>query len=99
MLSLDDPDSVNLPSGRSARNVDIRRATIPTTLEIDYSTIEDHATYPIRVTLDNVPPTDFVDPMNSMSGIDASSLRSGGQREQRGVFRRRLGNREVGHSC
>ncbi|GFG21036.1 FAD binding domain protein [Aspergillus udagawae] len=56
---------------QSAKNVDIRRATIPTTLEIDYSTIEDHATYPIRVTLDNVPPTDFVDPMNSMSGDSA----------------------------
>ncbi|GIC89438.1 uncharacterized protein Aud_005853 [Aspergillus udagawae] len=63
---------------QSAKHIDIRRATIPTTLELDYSTIEDHATYPIRVTLDNAPPTDFVEPMNSMSGSDASSPRSEG---------------------
>jgi phenol 2-monooxygenase len=63
---------------QSAKHIDIRRATISTTSEIDYLTIEDHATYPIRVTLDNVPPTDFVNPMNSMSGSDASSPRSEG---------------------
>ncbi|GIK00056.1 hypothetical protein Aspvir_004071 [Aspergillus viridinutans] len=63
---------------QSAKHLDIRRATIPTTLEIDYSTIEDHATYPIRVTLDKIPPTDFVKPMNSTSGSGASSPRSEG---------------------
>ncbi|KAF7166861.1 hypothetical protein CNMCM5623_000415 [Aspergillus felis] len=63
---------------QSAKHIDIRRATIPTSLEIDYSTIEDHTTYPIRVTLDKVPPTDFVKSMNSMSGGEASSPRSEG---------------------
>jgi phenol 2-monooxygenase len=63
---------------QSAKHVDIRRATFPTSLEIDYSAIEDHTTHPIRMTLGRVPPTAFVKPRTSRSGSGASSPRGEG---------------------
>ncbi|KAL2818233.1 FAD binding domain-containing protein [Aspergillus cavernicola] len=47
---------------QSGNHVDIRRATTPTTLEIDHSTVKDHKAYPIRVTLEKSVPTTFVEP-------------------------------------
>ncbi|KAL1849062.1 hypothetical protein Plec18170_007721 [Paecilomyces lecythidis] len=38
---------------QSHGHVDIRRETIPTSFEIDYARIDDHSSYPIRLTLDS----------------------------------------------
>ncbi|GMF67664.1 unnamed protein product [Aspergillus oryzae] len=41
---------------RGRDSVDVRRETAPTSLEIDYNTIDDHSTFPIRMNLENVAP-------------------------------------------
>ncbi|PLB46159.1 FAD binding domain protein [Aspergillus steynii IBT 23096] len=51
---------------RIRKHIDVRRQTIPTSLDIDYDVIDDHDAYPIRVNLENAPsepktPSDDVD--------------------------------------
>ncbi|KAF7591615.1 hypothetical protein BBP40_001315 [Aspergillus hancockii] len=53
---------------QSTRHVNIRRATIPTSLNIDYDAVEDHNTYPIQVQLDEVAPSAFPTPADSRPG-------------------------------
>lgn len=39
---------------RARKHVEVKREAIPTSLEIDYMTVDDHDAYPIRVNLKNV---------------------------------------------
>jgi phenol 2-monooxygenase len=41
---------------RGHGNIDVRRETTPTTLEIDHDTIDDHSKFPIRMNLESVAP-------------------------------------------
>ncbi|QKX62790.1 uncharacterized protein TRUGW13939_09955 [Talaromyces rugulosus] len=59
---------------QSRDNIDIRRETKPTSLDIDYSCIEDHSTYPIRMALDTPLRTSYESPHDS--GISTPSTSS-----------------------
>ncbi|GFF52711.1 phenol 2-monooxygenase [Aspergillus udagawae] len=54
---------------RARKHVEVKRETIPTSFEIDYTTIDDHDAFPIRVNLENVPS----DPNTPFDGVSAPS--------------------------
>jgi phenol 2-monooxygenase len=54
---------------RARKHVEMKRKTIPTSFEIDYTTIDNHDAFPIRVKLENVPP----DPNTPFDGVDVPS--------------------------
>ncbi|KAE8148628.1 FAD binding domain protein [Aspergillus avenaceus] len=61
---------------QQSSQVDVRRATVPTSLDIDYDMLHDHGTYPFRVELDNVAPTGLLKAGDSRPGSDPTTPNS-----------------------